>query len=82
MFFVIRCEGSSIPLADEALVRKRKEELKHAQVSWVMVRVRSTESWSGKGQLGYGQGKVSQVMVRVRACRVMVRARSAVLWSV
>ena len=32
-----RCEGSSIPLADEALVRKRKEELKHAQVSRVMV---------------------------------------------
>jgi hypothetical protein len=31
-FCVFRCEGSSIPLADEALVRKRKEELKHAQV--------------------------------------------------
>ena len=27
----MRCEGSSIPLADEALVRRRKEELKHAQ---------------------------------------------------
>ena len=27
----MRCEGSSIPLADEALVKKRKEELKHAQ---------------------------------------------------
>jgi hypothetical protein len=30
---MFRCEGSSIPLADEALVRKRKEELKHAQVN-------------------------------------------------
>jgi len=27
----MRCEGSSIPLADEVLVKKRKEELKHAQ---------------------------------------------------
>jgi len=27
----MRCEGSSIPLADEALVKKRKDELKHAQ---------------------------------------------------
>jgi len=27
----MRCEGSSIPLADEALIRRRKEELKHAQ---------------------------------------------------
>jgi hypothetical protein len=35
-FDCYRCEGSSIPLADEALVRKRKEELKHAQVSRVM----------------------------------------------
>ena len=27
----MRCEGSSIPLADEALIKRRKEELKHAQ---------------------------------------------------
>merc|ERR1712038_1559940 len=27
----MRCEGSSIPLADDALVKKRKNELKHAQ---------------------------------------------------
>jgi len=27
----MKCEGSSIPLADEALVKKRNEELKHAQ---------------------------------------------------
>ena len=27
----MRCEGSTIPLADEALIKRRKEELKHAQ---------------------------------------------------
>ena len=32
LFLLVRCEGSSIPLADEVLVRKRQEELKHAKV--------------------------------------------------
>ena len=27
----MRCEGSSIPLADDDLIKKRKEELKHAE---------------------------------------------------